>query len=69
MHVLFVHKEYPGHFGHVAARLARDEGFACTFVYNKLPARFFANLIQQESGFKPHVVSSAGAKLFSRPPG
>jgi hypothetical protein len=29
---------------------------------NKLPARFFANLIQQESGFKPHVVSSAGAK-------
>jgi hypothetical protein len=29
---------------------------------NRLPPRFFANLIQQESGFKPHVVSSAGAQ-------
>jgi hypothetical protein len=29
---------------------------------NRLPVRFFANLIQQESGFKPHVVSSAGAQ-------
>lgn len=29
---------------------------------NRLPVRFFANLIQQESGFKPHVVSPAGAQ-------
>jgi soluble lytic murein transglycosylase-like protein len=29
---------------------------------NKLPARFFTRLIQQESGFKPLVVSSAGAQ-------
>jgi hypothetical protein len=29
---------------------------------NKLPAPFFTRLIQQESGFKPHVVSSAGAQ-------
>jgi hypothetical protein len=29
---------------------------------NDLPPRFFANLIQQESGFKPHVVSPAGAQ-------
>src|SRR5262245_15255614 len=29
---------------------------------NDLPAPFFANLIQQESGFKPHVVSRAGAQ-------
>ena len=29
---------------------------------NKLPVPFFANLIQQESGFKPHVVSPAGAQ-------
>jgi hypothetical protein len=29
---------------------------------NRLPVRFFANLIEQESGFKPHVVSSAGAQ-------
>ena len=29
---------------------------------NNLPAPFFANLIQQESGFKPNVVSPAGAQ-------
>jgi soluble lytic murein transglycosylase-like protein len=29
---------------------------------NNLPVPFFANLIQQESGFQPHVVSSAGAQ-------
>ena len=29
---------------------------------NDLPAPFFTRLIQQESGFKPHVVSSAGAQ-------
>jgi hypothetical protein len=29
---------------------------------NNLPIPFFANLIQQESGFRAHVVSSAGAQ-------
>jgi len=29
---------------------------------NDLPVPFFANLIQQESGFKPHAVSPAGAQ-------
>ena len=29
---------------------------------NNLPVPFFANLIQQESGWKPHVVSHAGAQ-------
>ena len=29
---------------------------------NKLPVSFFANLIHQESGFKTHVVSRAGAQ-------
>ena len=29
---------------------------------NDLPVSFFTNLIQQESGFKSHVVSSAGAQ-------
>jgi hypothetical protein len=29
---------------------------------NRLPVSFFARLIQQESGFKPHVVSPAGAQ-------
>ncbi|MEA2982815.1 MAG: hypothetical protein QOF09_4638 [Alphaproteobacteria bacterium] len=29
---------------------------------NNIPVTFFANLIQQESGFKPYVVSRAGAQ-------
>ena len=29
---------------------------------NNLPVRFFANLIEQESSFNPHVVSSKGAQ-------
>jgi hypothetical protein len=29
---------------------------------NRLPVPFFTNLIHQESGFKPHVVSPAGAQ-------
>src|SRR5438552_1742324 len=40
MQVLFVHKEFPGHFGHVARYLAQRESVECTFVYNSLPARF-----------------------------
>jgi len=32
MHVLFVHKNYPAQFGHIAAHLAAREGFECTFV-------------------------------------
>jgi glycosyltransferase involved in cell wall biosynthesis len=40
MHVLFVHKEFPGHFGHIVRYLARHHGVECTFVYNSLPARF-----------------------------
>jgi glycosyltransferase involved in cell wall biosynthesis len=40
MHVLFVHKEYPGHFGHVARHLAQREGYECTFVFSRVPDRF-----------------------------
>ena len=32
MHVLYVHKNYPAQFGHVASYLARNKGFRCTFV-------------------------------------
>ena len=36
---------------------------AATFAEaNNLPVPFFANLIWQESGFKPHVVSPVGAQ-------
>ena len=32
MHVLFVHRNYPAQFGHVAEYLARERGWRCTFV-------------------------------------
>ena len=32
MHVLFVHKNYPAQFGHIARRLVPDFGWQCTFV-------------------------------------
>lgn len=36
MHVLFVHKNFPAQFGHIAAWLVKHEGFRCTFV-SELP--------------------------------
>jgi glycosyltransferase involved in cell wall biosynthesis len=44
MHLLFVHKEFPGHFGHLARYLARHHGVECTFVYSNLPNRFGGRL-------------------------
>ncbi len=35
MHILYVHKNYPAQFGHVAARFVRDHGYQCTFVTNQ----------------------------------
>jgi glycosyltransferase involved in cell wall biosynthesis len=31
MHVLFVHPNFPGQFGHIALHLVRDKGWKCTF--------------------------------------
>ena len=31
MHLLFVHKNYPAQFKHVAPRLAREHGWGATF--------------------------------------
>jgi glycosyltransferase involved in cell wall biosynthesis len=31
MHILFVHRKYPGQFGHVAHHLVKHYGFECTF--------------------------------------
>lgn len=38
MHVLFVHKNFPAQFGHIASYLARRKGFRCTFVSELPPA-------------------------------
>ncbi|MEX2186242.1 MAG: glycosyltransferase [Pirellulales bacterium] len=36
MHILFVHKNFPAQFGHIARYLVRDHGFQCSFV-SELP--------------------------------
>lgn len=37
MHVLFVHKNFPAQFGHIASYLIKDHGFRCTFC-SELPS-------------------------------
>ena len=37
MHVLFIHQNFPAQFGHVAAYLARQKGFRCSFVSQHAP--------------------------------
>jgi glycosyltransferase involved in cell wall biosynthesis len=39
MHVLFVHPNFPAQFGHVAAHLARERGWRCTFVSETAPGK------------------------------
>ncbi len=38
MHVLFVHKNFPAQFGHLAARLVKQRGHRCSFLSEKGPA-------------------------------
>jgi glycosyltransferase involved in cell wall biosynthesis len=38
MHVLFVHKNFPAQFGHVASRLVGQRGYRCSFLSEKGPA-------------------------------
>jgi hypothetical protein len=47
---------------HTLSRNALCSHAAAVAVEHDLPVPFFANLIQQESGFKSHVVSPAGAQ-------
>ena len=47
---------------HVPSRDALCSHAAAVAAEHDLPIPFFANLIQQESGFKSHVVSPAGAQ-------
>ncbi len=39
MHILFVHKNYPAQFGHIAHHLATRLGHRCTFVSERPPAK------------------------------
>lgn len=44
MHLLLVHKEFPGHYGHVARYLVQHEDVECTFVYNRIPDRYMGRI-------------------------
>jgi hypothetical protein len=37
VHVLFVHRNFPAQFGHIAASLVQREGWQCTFVSEREP--------------------------------
>jgi glycosyltransferase involved in cell wall biosynthesis len=37
MHVLFVHRNFPAQFGHIASHLVRQKGYRCTFVSETPP--------------------------------
>ena len=37
MHVLYVHKNFPAQFGHIAEHLIEHEGFRCTFISERKP--------------------------------
>jgi len=37
MHVLFVHKNFPAQFGHIAGHLVKEKGYRCTFVSETAP--------------------------------
>jgi len=37
MHILFVHKNFPAQFGHIAAHLIQEKGYRCTFVSETPP--------------------------------
>lgn len=40
MHILFVHKNFPAQFGHIARHLIDKHGFRCTFASEKPPAQW-----------------------------
>ncbi len=52
MHVLFVHRNFPAQFGHIAAHLVREQGWTCTFVSELPPgeAAGVANIQYQLKG-------------------
>lgn len=37
MHILYVHKNFPAQFGHIAEYLIRHKGFRCTFISEREP--------------------------------
>jgi glycosyltransferase involved in cell wall biosynthesis len=50
MHILFVHKNFPAQFGHIAAHLIQEKGYRCTFV-SETPAGMAGGV--QKVQYKP----------------
>lgn len=63
MRILFVHKNFPAQFGHVARRLVRDHGFECTFV-SELPGGVFDGIRRLQ--YEARGGASGHGKYLSR---
>ncbi len=50
MHVLFVHKNFPAQFGHIAAYLIKEKGYRCSFI-SETPAGMVGGI--QKFQYKP----------------
>ena len=58
MHVLFVHKNFPAQFGHIAGHLVKQKGYRCTFV-SETPAGMLEGIhkiqYQPDGGARPET--------------
>lgn len=63
MHILYVHKNFPAQFGHVAARLVAEHGYQCTFATNQ-PAGETAGI--RRLHYDPQGGAKASTHYFAR---
>jgi glycosyltransferase involved in cell wall biosynthesis len=63
MHILFVHKNFPAQFGHIAAHLIKEKGYRCTFV-SETPAGIAGGI--QKIQYQPAGGASAQSHYLTR---
>ena len=63
MHILFVHRAFPAQFGHIAAHLARERGYRCSFVSEAEPGAVSGI---EKITYRPAGDASNRTHLFAR---